>query len=53
MRKQMKQILKELLKKYYSLFVKIKTLTKLNQMEHQKYNEPYISAIMGEICDYL
>ncbi|CAD8090103.1 unnamed protein product [Paramecium primaurelia] len=29
------------------------TLMKLNQMEHQKYNEPYISAIMGEICDYL
>ncbi|CAD8104426.1 unnamed protein product [Paramecium sonneborni] len=29
------------------------TLMKLNQMEHQKYNEPYISAIMGEICDLL
>ncbi|CAD8190388.1 unnamed protein product [Paramecium octaurelia] len=27
------------------------TLMKLNQMEHQKYNEPYISAVMGEICD--
>ncbi|CAD8090590.1 unnamed protein product [Paramecium primaurelia] len=29
------------------------TLMKLNQMEHQKYNEPYISAVMGEICDLL